>query len=215
MGIFFAKKKNPSRVTQQDLAVLQLKQTRDKVRQYQKRIERNLEKDRELAKKLIRNGQKDRALLLLRKKRYQEQLLTKADGQLENLERMVQDIEFAQVEIKVVDGLKVGNATLKTLNELLSIDEIEDILLETKEAADKQKEISELLSGGLTEEDETEVEAELDELLAQEVKETMPELPEEKLPEVAEELPEVPEELPEKKKERTKESTTEAVAVMA
>lgn len=208
MGIFFAKKKHSSRVTEQDLSILQLKQARDKVKQYQRKIEGNLERERQLAKRLIQNGQKDRALLLLRKKRFQEQLLTKTDGQLENLERMVHDIEFAQVEIKVVDGLKIGNAALKTLNEVLSIDDIEDIMLETKEAVEKQNEISEMLSGVLTPEDETEVEAELDQLLADEAKEAMPEAPEEKLPEIQEELRE-------NKKVRTKESTREAVAVTA
>ncbi|XP_003699565.1 vacuolar protein sorting 20 [Megachile rotundata] len=209
MGIFFAKKKPPSRVTEQDKAILQLKQTRDKIKQYQRRIEQSLEKERLLAKKLVQNGQKDRALLLLRKKKFQEQVLSKTDGQLENLERMVHDIEFAQVELKVIDGLKVGNAALKKLQDLLSIDEIEKVMDETREGIEKQKEIDEVLAGELTEEDEGEVEAELDALLAAEVKEKAPEIPQDVI------LPDVPEELPEKKKERTKEKTQEAVALEA
>ncbi|XP_031843288.1 vacuolar protein sorting 20 [Nomia melanderi] len=200
MGIFFAKKKPPSRVTEQDKAVLQLKQTRDKIKQYQRRIEQTLEKDRLLAKKLIQNGRKDRALLLLRKKKFQEQLLSKTDGQLENLERMVHDIEFAQVEMKVVDGLKVGNVALKKLHDLLSIDEIDKIMDETKEGIEKQKEIDEILLGALTEEDEGDVEAELDALL---------------IAEIEEKAPDVPEELPENKKERTKEKMPEAIALEA
>ena len=221
MGIFFAKKKPPSRVTNQDKAILQLKQTRDKIKQYQRRIEQNLEKERLLAKKLIQNGRKDRALLLLRKKKFQEQVLSKTDGQLENLERMVHDIEFAQVELKVVDGLKVGNAALKKLHSLLSIDEIEKVMDETKEGLEKQREIDEILLGELTVEDEGEVEDELDALLAAEVKERAPEVPvvpeDMTIPEESEDvtLPEVPEELPQKKKERTKEKTQEAVALEA
>ncbi|XP_076640711.1 vacuolar protein sorting 20 [Halictus rubicundus] len=218
MGIFFAKKKPPSRVTEQDKAVLQLKQTRDKIKQYQRRIEQTLEKDRLLAKKLIQNGRKDRALLLLRKKKFQEQLLSKTDGQLENLERMTHDIEFAQVEMKVVDGLKVGNVALKKLQELVSIEEIEKIMDETKDGIDKQRELDEILLGGLTEEDEGEVEAELDALLAAEVEEKTPEVPADiTLPEERENviLPDVPEELPEKKKERTKDKMPEPVALEA
>ncbi len=42
-----------------------------------------------------------RALLLLRKKKYQEGLLARTDGQLDNLERLVHDLEFAQVEKQV------------------------------------------------------------------------------------------------------------------
>lgn len=147
-----------------------------------------------------------RALLLLRKKKFQEQVLSKTDGQLENLERMVHDIEFAQVELKVVDGLKVGNAALKKLHSLLSIDEIEKVMDETKEGLEKQREIDEILLGELTVEDEGEVEEELDALLAAEVKERAPEVP--VVPEdvtISEEsegvtLPEVPDELPQKKK---------------
>ncbi|KAI4500346.1 hypothetical protein M0802_004763 [Mischocyttarus mexicanus] len=210
MGIFFAKKKSPSRVTEQDKAVLQLKQTRDKIKQYQRRIEQNLEKERLLAKNLIHNGQKDRALLLLRKKKFQEQILSKTDVQLQNLETMVQDIEFAQIEMKIVDGLKEGNVALKKLHDILSIDEIEKVMDETREGVEKQRELNEILSGELTQEDETDIVAELDALLSAEIKETAPEVPDE-IP-----LPEVPAELPERRKERTKEEKLqEAVALEA
>ena len=77
MGNLFAKKTPKSRVTEQDKAVLQLKTQRDKLKQYQKKIQNNLEKERELAKTLLKDGKKDRALLLLKKKRAQETLLAK------------------------------------------------------------------------------------------------------------------------------------------
>ncbi|KAK0076103.1 hypothetical protein PV325_005857 [Microctonus aethiopoides] len=198
MGIFFSKKKPQSRVTEHDKAVLQLKQTRDKIKQYQKRIEQSIEKDREIAKKLLQNGRKDRALSLLRKKKFQEQVLFKTDSQLENLEKMVHDLEFAQVEARVIDGLKIGNVALKTLHDILNIDDIEKVMDETREGIEKQQELDNLLSGVLTEEDEDEAEAELDALLAEEFKESAPEVP----TEVS--LPDVPEDEIEKKKKPTK-----------
>ncbi|TGZ47316.1 charged multivesicular body protein 6-A [Temnothorax longispinosus] len=218
MGIFFSKKKQPSRVTEQDKAILQVKQTRDKIKQYQRKIEQSLEKERLLAKELLRNGKKDRALLLLRKKKYQEQVLSRADGQLENLERMAHDLEFAQVEMKVVDGLKVGNTALKQLHALLSIDEIEKVMDDTREGIEKQREIDEILTSTLaTEEefDESEIEAELDALVEADINEKAPEIPKDVL------LPDVPKDLPEKeaeeeeKKKRTKEKIQEPIAVMA
>ena len=45
-----------SRITEQDKAVLQLKQMRDKLKRYQDKIELQLEKERELAKDLVKNG---------------------------------------------------------------------------------------------------------------------------------------------------------------
>uniref|UniRef100_A0A1Y1KLQ6 Uncharacterized protein n=1 Tax=Photinus pyralis TaxID=7054 RepID=A0A1Y1KLQ6_PHOPY len=178
MGIIFGKRKHASRVTEQDKAVLQLKQQRDKLKQYQKKIELALAKDRELAKQLLTEGKKDRAKLLLRKKRYQEQLLERTDGQLENLERMTHDLEFAQVEVQVINGLKQGNEALKKVNDLLKLEDVERILEETREGVEKQEEINALLSGGLTEEDEEAVEAELHDI----IEHSLPNVPEGLLP---------------------------------
>jgi len=173
MGNLFGKKDNSrpksspqrSRVTEQDKAVLQLKQQRDKLKQYQKKVNLQLEKDRDVARSLLKEGKKDKAKLMLRKKKFQESLLTKTDGQLENIEQLVHDLEFAQVEQEVVKGLQVGNASLKKMHELLSLEDVERIMDETQEGIEKQREIDELLSGGLTAEDETDVLAELDEIL--------------------------------------------------
>lgn len=102
MGNLFGRhKKAVSRITEQDKAILQLKQQRDKLKQYQKKIERNLERDRQLAKKLLAEDKRDRAKLLLRKKKYQENLLQSTDVQLEKLEQLTHDLEFTQIEVQV------------------------------------------------------------------------------------------------------------------
>ncbi|KAL0272537.1 UNVERIFIED_CONTAM: hypothetical protein PYX00_005469 [Menopon gallinae] len=199
MGGLFSKKK--SRVTEQDKAVLQLKQQRDKLKQYQKRIESNLGKDRELARQLIQNGRKERALCLLRKKRFQEEQLSKVDKMLDNIEKLTYDLEFTQVEMKVLDGLKAGNAALKKLHQIISVEEVERIMDETRDGIEKQKEIDEILSGGLTQEDEDAVLDELNEILAQEQEEELNENME-KLPEVPTELAEDEEEEEEEQKEK-------------
>merc|ERR1719481_1356152 len=156
MGGLFSKKEK-SRITEQDKAILALKKQRDQLKQYQKKITGQLEKDREVAKKCLQEGKKDRAKLMLRKKKFQEGLLEKTDNQLDNLERLVQDIEFSQVQTQVVDGLKVGKEALEKANAMFSIDEIEDLLADTQEAAEKQREISDLLSGQLSQGDEDDV----------------------------------------------------------
>ncbi|KAK8766299.1 vacuolar protein sorting 20 isoform X2 [Amblyomma americanum] len=176
MGILFGKHKKVSRVTEQDKAILQLKQQRDKIKQYQKKILVSLENERQLARKLLHDGRKEKAKLLLKKKRFMEQMLEKTDGQLTNLERMVHDIEYAQIEIQVVEGLKAGNESLKKLHEVLCVEEIEKIMDETHEGIEKQKEIDDLLSGQLTAEDDDAVLAEL-ELLVAEDEEAVLELP--------------------------------------
>ncbi|XP_057682150.1 charged multivesicular body protein 6-like isoform X1 [Corythoichthys intestinalis] len=198
MGNLFGKKKQ-SRVTEQDKAVLQLKQQRDKLRLYQKKIGLQLEKERLLAKQLLKNGRKDKALLLLKKKRYQEQLLDKTDNQISNLERMVDDLEFAQIEKKVIDGLRVGNQCLKKMHEVMSIEEVERILDETQDAVEYQRQIDEMLSGSLSQEDEEAVLAEL-EAITQQGDVQLPDVPSEELPEV----PEAGEEKAERERPRKK-----------
>ncbi|KAH8269620.1 hypothetical protein KR018_010535 [Drosophila ironensis] len=188
MGALFgktSKKTAPSRITDHDKAVLQLKQQRDRLRQYQKRIETQLENDRLLARKCLQQGRRDRAKSLLRKKKYQESLLTNADNQLENLEKLAADLEFAQVEMQVLDGLKAGNVALKKVHDLLDINEVERIMDETREGIEKQQEIDAILTDALTEQDEEDVLAELDALEAEEDSlkaAQLPDVPAEDLP---------------------------------
>ncbi|XP_061191324.1 charged multivesicular body protein 6-like [Saccostrea echinata] len=205
MGGLFSKEKKSkpteSKVTEQDKAILQLKQQRDKLKQYQKKIVVQIEKDREVAKSLLKDGKKDKAKLMLRKKKFQESLIEKTDGQLENIERMVHDIEFAQIESQVVQGLKVGNDSLKKLHEILSLEDVEKIMDDTRESIDYQREIDDLLSGGLTTQDEEDVLAELDEI----VKVDLPEVPTDELPEIEER----------KRKEKSQRDRQQAEAMMA
>ena len=109
-----------------------------------------------------------------------ESLLEKSDNHLLNIEEMVHTIEFQEMQVDIVERLKVGNDALKKLNEALDIDRIEDILTETKEGAEKQNEITRLFSGQAGDEiaDDDELMKELDELVGKDaVNERLPELP--------------------------------------
>ncbi len=137
-----------------------MKQQRDSVKQYQKRIVQQLAKEREIAKQLLKDNKKEfsfvfvnlnlililiicfvyrKALSLLKKKKYMESILDKTDNQLMTLEKLAMDIEFSQVEKTVLEGLQTGNQALKQLHDILAIDQIEAILDETKEGIEKQK----------------------------------------------------------------------------
>jgi hypothetical protein len=52
-------------------------------------IQSVLDREHEIAKQQLAAGHKDRALIALRRRKYQEGLLVKTDGQLENLEQLV------------------------------------------------------------------------------------------------------------------------------
>jgi len=152
------------KITKQDRAILDLKLQRDKVRQYQKKIQGVLDREHEIAKQHLAVGQKDRALFALRKRKYQETLLAKTDAQLENLEKLVSTIEFSLVEVSVVHGLQQGNEVLKAIHKELNLEAVERLMEETAEAREYQREIDEMLANNLTVEDEEAVEAELSQL---------------------------------------------------
>jgi len=192
MGMLFGKPK-VSRITEHDRAVLQMKQQRDTLKRYQQRVEKLLEKERELAKRLLSENKRDKAKLLLRKKKYQTEQLGRTEASLDTIEKLIQDLEYTQIETKVIEGLKVGNIALKRANELLNIDQIEQLLDETKEGIDKQREISDLLSGALSSEEEEAVEAELNELITVEHQKAIDLLPTIPLDDLPATVPEIKE----------------------
>lgn len=136
-----------------------------------------------------------------------------ADSQLEAIEKMTSDLEFAVVEVDVLNTLKVGNEALKKVNEIMDIDEIERILDETKEGVEKQQEIDSILSGTLTEEDEDSVLAELDKLMEEEKRDHIEFIDED----IGDQLPEVPQDaLPEKAKtKKVRKASSEKIALEA
>lgn len=113
---------------------------------------------------------------------------------------MTSDLEFAVVEMDVVNGLKVGNEALKKVHDILDIDQIENILEETREGIEKQQEIDAILTGALTEEDEDTVLAELDKLLAEEQRDKIEYIDED----IGDQLPDVPEDDISKKEKKIK-----------
>ncbi|KAN0134842.1 charged multivesicular body protein 6 [Lactarius tabidus] len=152
------------KITAQDRAILDLKLQRDKLKQYQKKIQSVLNREHEIAKQQLAAGHKDRAVIALRRRKYQEGLLVKTDGQLENLEQLVSTIEFSLVEVSVLHGLKQGNAVLKEIHKELNVESVEKLLEETAEAREYQREIDNMLTNSLSLDEEDAVQAELKEL---------------------------------------------------
>lgn len=62
---------------------------------------------------------------------------------------------------------QVGNSALKKLHEILSLEDVERIMDEAREGIEVQQEIDALLAGGLSQDEEDDVAAELEEILAQ------------------------------------------------
>jgi len=172
--LFGSKKAKPN-VTALDKATLDLKNQRDKLKQYQKKIGTVVERETQIAKQLLQQSKKKQALLALKKKKYQEGLLEKTDKMLMNLDEMVNSIEFAQMEKEIFDRLKSGNETLKEIHKEMSIEAVEQLMEDTQEAIQYQKDVSDILAGKLTQEDEDEVLKELEKIEQQQA--NIPQMP--------------------------------------
>lgn len=184
-------------------AILDMKIQRDRLHQYQRRITVLTDKETQIAKQMLAKGDKKRALLALRRKKYQESLLTKTDAQLEQLEKLTASVEFAQIQKDVIFGLQQGTKVLSEIHaEMGGIEHVEKLMGETADAIAYQnvlslatnlaigsvltvvQEISEMLGTRITAQDEEEVEDELAALEAEMagVNQKLPTVPNAQLP---------------------------------
>ena len=76
---------------------------------------------------------------------------------------------------------QVGNAALKKMHEILSLEDVERIMDETREGIEVQQEIDALLAGGLSQQDEDDVMSELNEILGQGDSINLPDVPTEEV----------------------------------
>jgi len=192
-------------------AILDMKNQRDKLRQYQKRISVVTTRETEIARECLAKGDKQKALLALRRKKYQESLLSKTDGQLEQLEKLTSSVEFALVQKDVLFGLQQGSDVLKQINkEMGGLEGVEKMMADTEEARKQQEEISEALAGQLSNEEEDDVEDELEAMERQAAGVRMPDAPqniilgEDTLPDVPQTETEREQEKRQRQKEREK-----------
>src|SRR5271170_3223655 len=117
-----------------------MKNQRDKLHQYQRRITVLTSRETEIAKEMLAKGDKPRALLALRRKKYQESLLSKTDAQLEQLEQLTSSVEFALVQKDVIFGLQQGTRVLQEIHkEMGGIELVEKLMGETADAVAYQQ----------------------------------------------------------------------------
>ena len=143
-----------TRVNKNDKAIAELKLTRDKVKNYLKKLESSIDSCKSAVKECIRSKQKDKAMLALRKQKYLSKNLETGRGELLNLETLILNVENAQIQKNVYEALERGNEFLKSLNQQLTLNDVEKLMEETQDAIEYQQQIGEALAQqGIKEDD--------------------------------------------------------------
>lgn len=154
-------------VSDKDKAVLDLKNARDRLKKYRKKLETESSQLTDQAKELIRAQQRDRALLLLKLRKHKEKAVNQINDQLITVMQQIEDVEWTLISVQVFDAIKSGTNLLNKIHEEISVESVQSLLEETNEAIEVENQINAVLAGQITQIEETDLLDELNQLMAQ------------------------------------------------
>lgn len=188
-----------NQITSIDRAVLDLKNSRDRLRRYQAQLDKDQHKLLLRAHECKTANKQSAALNILKLRQYKLREANNVDNLLLKVHEMINAIGTKLDEAVILDALRQGTSALKQLHEERSVDDILDIMEEMQDEVDIENEVCEVLGASIGDFDDAEMEAELD-LLEAEMNATiittttmkdeqanvvkLPEAPDTKLPDV-------------------------------
>ena len=166
MGIFTGKKnkKNP-KLNVEEKTILQCKITRDNIKNYIKKLEKNSKLKREKAKESLKQKNKDRAKYNLKLSKMYSEQIKNAESQLTMLEEQISNLESAITQKEALKILEKGNEVLKNLQNECNIEKWEKISDDMNEIKEQQDEINQFFRDKNIEDIDDDIENEMNKLM--------------------------------------------------
>ena len=150
-----------------DRAMLDLKVARDKVRKYQNMLDNESEVLRAKARELAKAGRLESAKTVLRAKKRKEIMVEKAEKMLNNVQQQIDSMEQAKMSMEVMNQLKSTNDVLKQMNEMMPVEEVERLMDENEEHAERLREVQDALARDMSPQEIEVADEEYEALLAE------------------------------------------------
>lgn len=177
MGAFSSKGTNkpvpapkvaPPVVNDIDRTILDLKNSRDRLLRYKKKLEIDDNKLLQRAKDAKLAKQDKTAIQILRLRKYKQIQYNTCEEQLLNILKLVETIDSKRNDAVILDAMKAGKNTLKLMHEETTVDDVLNLFDEINEQHDIENEISNIISNSvptLSNDIELELEQELNDMM--------------------------------------------------
>ena len=174
MGNLLNNNQKEEKITAEESTILQCKISRDNIKNYIKRLEKNSNIKREKAKEALKEKKKDRAKYNLKlSKMYKEQIKT-AESQLTLLEEQINNIESAISQKEALKILEKGNEVLKNLEKEFNIEKWEKISDDMNDLKEQQNEINQFFKDRNLDDIDDDIENEMNKLMESNIENELP-----------------------------------------
>jgi charged multivesicular body protein 6 len=142
--LYYGKSKG-NNLTIDETVILQIKQCRDKIKNYIKKLEKDESLNKEKAKEMLRKSDREKAKIFLNKSKVCSTYIENYQNQLNMIEDQLNNIQMTKQQKETFDVLQKGNQVLKELQREVNLERLENISEELNELKQSQEEVANFL----------------------------------------------------------------------
>ena len=131
-----------NQLSQEDKAMIECKQCRDKIKAYIRNGEKMVQKKKEKVKELLRNKDKERARFYLKQSKFYADKIKVYDGQLDMIETQISNLQTTMQMTEYQKVLRQGNEVLKELQKEVNVEKWQQIGDDLNELKEHDKELT-------------------------------------------------------------------------